>query len=134
MDRPPREVLTMLGSTYLGMLQKNMTIMMDALGGQGTAIFADLRRAGVQAVAVIRIEAIGQTQLNYYGQSDTLYNAAMTVRTFDVANRSPLFGGGRTKVDFTALNAEQKAREAIEPELRRMLSSLSAYKPGSRRG
>lgn len=108
---------------------------LDGAGkGDLPAIFADLRRAGVQAVAVIRIEAIGQTQLNYYGQSDTLYNAAMTVRTFDVANRSPLFGGGRTKVDFTALNAEQKAREAIEPELRRMLSSLSAYKPGSRRG
>lgn len=28
--------------TYLGMLQKDMTIMMDALGGQGTAIFADM--------------------------------------------------------------------------------------------
>ena len=28
--------------TYLGMLRKDMTIMMDALGGQGTAIFADM--------------------------------------------------------------------------------------------
>ena len=28
--------------TYLGMLQRNMTIMMDALGGQGTASFEDM--------------------------------------------------------------------------------------------
>ena len=98
------------------------------------AVFADLQRAGVKAVAVINVEGIGETQLNFYGQSQTQFNAAMTVRTYDVRNRSPLFGGGRTKVDFTSLNAEQMAREAIEPELRRMMSSLSAYKPGARRG
>jgi ABC-type Zn uptake system ZnuABC Zn-binding protein ZnuA len=27
--------------TYMGMLRKDMEIMMDALGGQGTALFAD---------------------------------------------------------------------------------------------
>jgi manganese/iron transport system substrate-binding protein len=40
-DDPPGEP-TAPEHTYLGMLQKNMTIMMDALGGQGTAIFADM--------------------------------------------------------------------------------------------
>ncbi len=27
--------------TYMGMLRKDMQVMMDALGGQGTATFAD---------------------------------------------------------------------------------------------
>jgi manganese/iron transport system substrate-binding protein len=40
-DDPPGEERAP-GHTYLGMLQKNMTIMMDALGGQGTAIFEDM--------------------------------------------------------------------------------------------
>lgn len=40
-DDPPGDA-TAPEHTYLGMLRWNMTIMMDALGGQGTVIFADM--------------------------------------------------------------------------------------------
>ncbi len=87
------------------------------------------RGAGVRAVAIVRAEGIGQTQLNYYGQSDTMYSARLTVRTYDIANRSPLTAGVQAKVDFTALNADFKAREAVQPNLGRLIGSLSAYRP-----
>jgi len=92
------------------------------------------RNAGVRAVTVIRAEPIGSTQLNYYGQSDTLYSANLTVRAYDVHNRTPLGAGVRQKVDFTALNADFKAREAIEPNLGRLVGSMAAFKPRSQGG
>ena len=105
-----------------------------AAAGGLPGLFAQLARAAnVRAVTVIRAEPIGQTQLNYYGQSDTLFSANLSVRSYDVGTRSPLNAGSRSKVDFTALNADQKAREAVELELRRVVSGLGPYKPkGSR--
>ena len=92
------------------------------------------RNAGVRAVTVIRAEPIGSTQLNYYGQSDTLYSANLTVRAYDVHNRTPLGAGVRQKVDFTALNADFKAKEAIQPNLGRLIGSMAAFKPRSQGG
>jgi serine/threonine-protein kinase len=106
--------------------------LVDGLGGARDlpGAFGILARAAnVRAVVVIKADPIGQTQLNYYGQSDTMYSANLSVRAYDVASRSPLNSGSRTKVDFTALNAEYNTREAVEPELRRLVSSLSAYRP-----
>ena len=40
-DEPPGET-TSSEHTYLGMLRRDMMVMMDALGGQGSAIFADM--------------------------------------------------------------------------------------------
>ena len=48
---------------------------------------------------------------------------------YDVDSRSPVNAGFMSKVDFTSLNANDQAKEAIEPELRRYLSSLSSYRP-----
>ena len=90
---------------------------------QYTILSVLARNAGVRAVAVIRAEPIGSTQLNYYGQSDTLYSANLTVRAYDVHNRTPLGSGVRQKVDFTALNADFKAKEAIQPNLGRLVGS-----------
>ena len=92
------------------------------------------RNAGVRAVTVIRAEPLGSTQLNYYGQSDTLYSANLTVRAYDVHNRTPLGAGVRQKVDFTALNADFKAKEAIEPNLGRLVGSMAAFKPRGQGG
>jgi serine/threonine-protein kinase len=87
------------------------------------------RGAGVRAVAIVRAQGIGQTQLNYYGQSDTMYSATLSVRTYDIANRSPLTSGVQAKVDFTALNADFKAREAVQPSVGRLVGSLAAFRP-----
>jgi serine/threonine-protein kinase len=87
------------------------------------------RSHGVRAVTVVRAEPLGTTQLNYYGQSAELFSVNLTVKTYDTGNHSPVNAGFRSKVDFTALNAHDQAKEAIEPELRRYLSSLSSYRP-----
>jgi len=97
------------------------------------AVLSALARShGVRAVTVVRAEPLGTTQLNYYGQSDTLFSVNLTVKSYDTDNRSPLGSGFMSKVDFTALNAQAQAREAIEPEMRRYLSTLSPFKPRGR--
>jgi serine/threonine-protein kinase len=99
------------------------------------AVLAALARAhGVRAVTVVRAEPLGETQLNYYGQSSTLFSANLTVKSYDADNHSPVNAGFMSKVDFTALNAQNQAREAIEPELRRYLASLSSYRPKGKGG
>ncbi len=83
----------------------------------------------MSAVTVVKAEPLGTTQLNYYGQSSTLFSVNLTVKSYDTDNHSPVNAGFMSKVDFTALNAQGQAREAIEPELRRYLGSLSSYRP-----
>jgi serine/threonine-protein kinase len=120
------------------MTQGFLLIDTDVVGGLGGGDLARnlmaLHRAGASAVAVVRAEPLGSTQLNYYGQSDTLYSASLTVRTYSVETRSPLSAGIREKVDFTALNAEEKAREALDAGLGRVVGSLAAYKPRGQGG
>jgi serine/threonine-protein kinase len=110
----------------------------DALGdfarGDLPRILGSAPRHGVRAVVVVRAEPIGQQQLNYYGQSSTLYSATLTVRPYDVSSRAPLSAGVRAKVDFTSLNAEANTLEALEPQLPRVLGSLAGFKPKGQGG
>lgn len=91
-------------------------------------VLAAAPRHGVRAIIVVRAEPMGTTQLNYYGQSDTMYSANLSVRPYDTATRAPLSAGIRTKVDYTALNAQSETQDAIAPELNRMIGALSAYR------
>ena len=59
--------------TYLGMLKKDMQVMMDALGGQGTAIFADY--AGGRHLA-----AVTESRLRDAGRRGGRGRAARPVR------------------------------------------------------
>jgi serine/threonine-protein kinase len=110
----------------------------DALGdfarGDLPRILGGAPRHGVRAVVVVRAEPIGEQQLNYYGQSSTLYSATLTVRPYDVSSRTPLSAGVRAKVDFTSLNAEANTLEALEPQLPRVLGSLAGFKPKGQGG
>ncbi len=90
--------------------------------------------ANVRAVTVVRAEPLGSTPISFYGQTDTLNSASLTVRSYDVDSRSPLDTGLKTKVDFTQLNAQEKAQEAVEPELGRLVGSLENYRPKKARG
>ncbi|HVF35725.1 MAG TPA: serine/threonine-protein kinase [Candidatus Saccharimonadia bacterium] len=86
------------------------------------------RSSNVGAVIVVRGEPLGSTPLTFYGQVDTLHSVALTVRGYDVESRSPLGSGLRAKVDFTSLNAGEKTEEALEPQLRRVVGTLSRYR------
>jgi serine/threonine-protein kinase len=109
------------------------TDLVQGLGGGDVARnLAAVARAGAAAVVVVRTEEIGAQQLNYYGQSSTLYSANLIVRPYDVASRAPLAAGVRAKVDFTSLNADTNTREALEPELGRLLASLGRFRGGAK--
>lgn len=93
-------------------------------------LFAALARANnVRAVTVIRAQPLGSTPITFYGQSDTLYSANLTIKTWDVLAGQPLGPGVTQKVDFTNLSASDKAREAIEERLGRYLGALNAFRP-----
>ncbi len=86
-------------------------------------------RHNIAAIVAIRAEPLGTTQLNYYGQSDTMYSANLSVRPYRVSDRAPLSAGIRAKVDFTALNADYNTREAIGAELPRVIGALQGFRP-----
>ena len=86
------------------------------------------RNANVRAVIVVRGQPLGSTPITFYGQTDTLYSVALTVRGYDVESRSPLGSGIREKIDVTNLNADETAQEALEPQLRRVVGALSRYR------
>jgi hypothetical protein len=98
-------------------------------------LFAALARANnVRAVTVIRAQPLGSTPITFYGQTDTLYSANLTIKTWDVFEGQPLGPGVTQKVDFTNLSAPDKAREAIEERLGRYLGALNAFRPKGANG
>lgn len=105
------------------------TDTLDWNPGDLARALAGAGRYNIAAVVAIRAEPIGTTQLNYYGQSDTMYSANLSVRPYRVADRSPLSAGIRAKVDFTALNADYNTREALGAELPRVVGALQGFRP-----
>lgn len=98
-------------------------------------LFAALARANnVRAVTVIRAQPLGSTPITFYGQSDTLYSANLTIKTWDVRDGQPLGSAVTQKIDFTNLSAPDKAREAIEERLGRYLGALNAFRPKGANG
>lgn len=98
-------------------------------------LFAALARANnVRAVTVIRAQPLGSTPITFYGQTDTLYSANLTIKTWDVFEGQPIGAGITQKVDFTNLSAPEKAREAIEERLGRYLGALNGFRPKGANG
>ena len=77
---------------------------------------------------------VGTQQLNYYGQSSTLYTVQLGLKAYRVGDGSVLWTGGAQQVNFTSLNAAEKAREAIEPMLGDVDGRLDEFRAGDRRG
>ena len=92
------------------------------------------RANNVRAVTVVNAQATGSSLLEFYGQQETVFSANLSVKTFDVRSRSGIGSGISTKVNFTNLNADEKAREAIEESLSRYLGAMSPYRPGGNGG
>lgn len=105
--------------------------MVDIGDGELRRLLASARRHASMLV-VVRAEAIGSEQLQYYGQSSTLYSAYLSVRAYHVPEARALGAGSKVRVDFAALNADQKAIEAVEPELGRLERALAPYRRGGR--
>lgn len=83
------------------------------------------RRA--DAVFVVSANPIGTTEVEYYGNASTLYSAELSLSAYRPSDGTSLWDAPIVSVDFTALNAREKAQESVEPlladieqELRRM--------------
>lgn len=106
--------------------------LLDVDGGTPLPqLFRQIRRQAA-AVVVVRAEPIGSQELQYYGQSSTLYSVQLGVRAYAVGDQRPLGAGWRERVDFTTLNAEIKALESVEPRLDSLVDVLSDYRPRRR--
>ncbi|MBS0556053.1 MAG: hypothetical protein JSR27_01415, partial [Proteobacteria bacterium] len=90
-------------------------------------------RGHADAVVFVHARKVGAQEMNYYGQSSTLYTAQLAVRAYAIEQARPLGPPWSEQVNFTSLNAAEKAHEAVEPMLERVSERLIDYKPGKRR-
>ncbi len=91
-----------------------------------------LSRGKVDAVVFVHARAVGSQNLTYYGQNSTLYTAQLGVRAYDVNARRRLGRGWSEQVNFTSLNANQKAHAAVTPMLHQVEEQLAKYRPRRR--
>jgi len=105
-------------------------------GGRGHSDSPNLRALAGKADAVVFVHArpVGTQQMNYYGQSSTLYTVQLGVRAYRVSDGSVLWRSSGEQVNFTSLNAAEKAREAIEPLLDAVDTQLAEFRSRGRRG
>ncbi|MEO5561456.1 MAG: serine/threonine-protein kinase, partial [Dokdonella sp.] len=96
----------------------------------------NLRAMAGKADAVVFVHArpVGTQQMQYYGQSSTLYTVQLGVRAYRVSDGSVLWRSSGEQVNFTSLNAAEKAREAIEPLLDNVDSQLAEFRSRGGRG
>ena len=109
----------------------------EALGVSGrddlAGVLSALRRSA-SVVVVVKAEPVGSEILTYYGQASELFTANLNVRAYTVQDKRPVGAGFREKVQFTSLNADTKAEEAVSPRLDRLLGELAPYRRGRSRG
>jgi len=98
------------------------------------ALAAVARSGRVDAVVFINAKPVGTQELNYYGQSSTLYTVQLGVRAYNVGEKRMLGPGWSQQVNFTTLNASEKAREAIGPVIDEVESNLGEFRPRRGRG
>ena len=97
-------------------------------GGESLATaLATVRKSAAVAV-VVKAEPVGSQPLQYYGRTSELYIANLTVRAYKTTDRSSIGAGLNEKVQFTTLNADSQAEEALDGKLYRLVSELSPYR------
>jgi serine/threonine-protein kinase len=101
---------------------------MLANGDYGAALAAVARSGRADGVVFINAKAVGTQQLQYYGRSSTAFNAQLSVRAYHVGAKRQLGGGWNEQVIYTGLNAAEKAREAMEPVIVAVESSLEEFR------
>jgi len=86
------------------------------------------------AVVFVNARPVGSQEIAYYGQSSTLYTVQLGVKAYRVSDGSVLWTSSTEQVNFTTLNAAEKAREAIEPMLDTVDSRLAEFHSRGGRG
>ena len=76
------------------------------------------------AVFVVDANPVGATEVEYYGNVSTLYSAQMSLAAYRPSDGQLLWDAPALSVDFTALNAREKAEEALAPLLAEVAQEL----------
>ena len=87
-------------------------------------------RSNVDAVVIVHVRPVGEQQITFYGQSDTLKTAQLDITAYAIEGRRKLGAGWSDNINFTAMSARDKAREAVEPMLGEIEERLSEFRPG----
>ena len=105
-------------------------------GGHSGGDRPNLRALSGRADAVVFVNArpVGSQEIAYYGQSSTLYTVQLGVKAYRVSDGSVMWTSSTEQVNFTSLNAAEKAREAIEPMLDTVDSRLAEFRSRGGRG
>jgi serine/threonine protein kinase len=101
-------------------------------GGDRPNLHALAGRA--DAVVFVNARPVGSQEIAYYGQNSTLYTVQLGVKAYRVSDGSVLWTSSTEQVNFTSLNAAEKAREAIEPMLDTVDSRLAEFRSRGGRG
>ena len=83
---------------------------------------------GATVLVLAQVDFLGETGLEYYGQHSTLYSVNLKVRNILLSERRSIGRGWQQKVDFTSLNAGEKAEEAVGPFLGQLTDSLKEFR------
>ncbi len=118
----------------VSLLQRRGFRVIEAGSAQGSQ--PNLRSLHGRADAVVFVQAkpVGSQVMTYYGQASTLYTVQMGVKAYRVSDGSTLWSSGMEQVNFTTLNASEKAREAIDPLLDAVDSNLDEFRQRRGRG
>jgi len=84
-----------------------------------------IQNYGGDVLVLADVQYLGETPLYYHGQTSLLYSVNLKLRNYLLAERRRLGKGWQSKIDFSNLNAEEKAREALEPMMDEFTASLS---------
>jgi len=97
----------------------------ERLGSQpSTSSLIDHLRGEAGVLVVARIEATGERELKYYGRYDTAYGSRVTLTAYDVATAQPIGTRGSASLEYTHLNADDKADEEVTPIAQRVARAI----------
>jgi len=100
--------------------KKNFTVM-DGPSVAGRKI-ADAARNHI----VVTVKQTGSTSLNYYGNSSEMITVRISIKVVNPKTGKIVVGPMSQTVEYTALNSEEKLRDAVDKLMYRFLPTLEA--------
>lgn len=88
------------------------------------------RRSGVAGIVLVRVNDLGTQTLSFYGQSAQVTSATVELAVHDVVGRDRRARSTSETIQYTGLNAVDRARMAVGPQLDGVLVALAPYRRG----